>query len=255
MAAVREAATLAACFAGGAAAFVACTWLYERSELSSARNISTPGGETHHKPNECKQEDAQVGEEDMLQRMREALAAKRESVPVASLPSDATMPRRMRDALERKKREHQKASVMMAADTAEGRAIVSDTNASDATASDSTASGARQAAAKGCTRAFKPQHGAVLSLKRDTGKSTAECKAALVAADNVYDAARMLLMPEPVEAPCGVAKRASPIEGVFEPSERFEGGKPGWTFKAGVHGVGYYCEPSGGAFAPSTRAG
>ena len=66
-------------------------------------------------------------------------------------------------------------------------------NAQDAATSSAQAAPACQAKAAAVA---KPQLGTVLSLKKDTGKSTAECKAALLACGNNYESALAMLLPE-----------------------------------------------------------
>eukprot|EP00900_Chrysochromulina_parva_P023345 jgi/Chrpa1/5644/Chrysochromulina_OHIO_Genome00016386-RA len=75
----------------------------------------------------------------------------------------------------------------------------------------------------------KPQLGSVMALAKDTGRPRDECRAALIASQNDYDRAKASLMPDAIlsQAPSGVA-----IEGVYEPAEKFGGGRPGWIFKA-----------------------
>jgi len=84
-----------------------------------------------------------------------------------------------------------------------------------------------------------PRLGAVVQLAKETGKSRAECKSALIQSNNVYDDAKWLLCPEakPVDA-----QSACAIAGVFEPCAKFAGGRAGWIYKSGVHGIGYYCD-------------
>ena len=83
----------------------------------------------------------------------------------------------------------------------------------------------------------KPQLGSVMALAKDTGRPRDECRAALIACQNDYDRAKASLMPDAVlsQAPSGVT-----IEGEYEPAEKFDGGRPGWMFKSGPHGLGYY---------------
>ena len=110
-----------------------------------------------------------------------------------------------------------------------------------------------------------PPLGSILQLVKETGRSRKECKAALVAHANDYDAARWSLMPnppgaddgdgnadgsgdgsssaEPAKVGCGgCAANASSaaLPGVFEPAPKFVGGRPGWLYKRGPLGVGYY---------------
>ena len=94
-----------------------------------------------------------------------------------------------------------------------------------------------------------PQLGSILQLVKETGKTRKECKAALISSGNDYDAARWSLMPEPppdVSDPAGGGdeneSHAAPaaVPGLFEPSAKFAGGRPGWLYKRGPMGTGYY---------------
>ena len=80
----------------------------------------------------------------------------------------------------------------------------------------------------------------VLALAKETGKARSECKAVLSACNMDYSAARDRLVP--LVAVDNMAPRGQRIEGIYEPAEAFEGGRPGWMFKSGVHGMGYYRE-------------
>ena len=89
-----------------------------------------------------------------------------------------------------------------------------------------------------------PPLGSILQLAKESGRSRKECKAALIEHANDYDAARWALMPElaPPEEPaapstgcCGEA-----VPNVFEPAPKFDGGRPGWLYKSGPLGTGYY---------------
>lgn len=93
-----------------------------------------------------------------------------------------------------------------------------------------------------------PPLGSILQLAKESGKSRKECKAALIAHGNDYDAARWSLMPNPNGAApsqthcCtddGHAASAA-VPGTFEPAPKFAGGRPGWLYKRGPLGVGYY---------------
>ena len=100
-----------------------------------------------------------------------------------------------------------------------------------------------------------PPLGSILSLVKDTGRTRKECKFALMAYDNDYDAARWSLMPSPPEGiavaegdSVGCAAKGCcsqepvAVPGIFEPAAKFDGGRAGWIFKKGPLGVGYYCE-------------
>ena len=87
-----------------------------------------------------------------------------------------------------------------------------------------------------------PALGAIMQLSKETGAARAACKAALVASGNDYDAARAALMPKPPEPEVGPDDDDAPSASsdAFEPSRRFAGARPGWVFKRGPLGVGYY---------------
>ena len=93
-----------------------------------------------------------------------------------------------------------------------------------------------------------PPLGSILQLAKESGKSRKECKAALIAHGNDYDAARWSLMPNPNGAApspthcCTDDGRAASaaVPGTFEPAPKFAGGRPGWLYKRGPLGVGYY---------------
>ena len=87
-----------------------------------------------------------------------------------------------------------------------------------------------------------PPLGSIMALAKESGKSRKECKAALIASAHDYDAARWALMPTPPEADCSscCAPPSAPVPGVFDPCEKFSGGRPGWLFKRGPLGSGYY---------------
>ena len=65
---------------------------------------------------------------------------------------------------------------------------------------------------------------------------------------NEYDAAKWALMPELAPSPANpegsggdcCAAPATAVPGVFEPVQKFDGGRVGWLFKRGPLGVGYY---------------
>ena len=87
----------------------------------------------------------------------------------------------------------------------------------------------------------KPPLGMVMQLAKETGASRADCKAALEVCGNRFDEARARLAPDLSSPPPAAAER---IHDTFETCEKFAGGRPGWTFKRGPHGVGYYREPA-----------
>ena len=58
-----------------------------------------------------------------------------------------------------------------------------------------------------------------------------------MASDNDFDAAKWALLPE---AQC--ADEAAIAREGFLPSARFTGSRPGYAFKRGPHGVGYYVD-------------
>ena len=62
----------------------------------------------------------------------------------------------------------------------------------------------------------------------------------MVASRNDFAQAKAALLPEE-EAPPLPASGAA-VEGFFEPSAKFAGARPGWSFKRGPLGVGYYRE-------------
>ena len=85
-----------------------------------------------------------------------------------------------------------------------------------------------------------PPLGSILQLAKESGKSRKECKAALIAHGNDYDAARWSLMPNPNGAApsqthcCtddGHAASAA-VPGTFEPAPKFAGGRPGLAVQA-----------------------
>lgn len=84
-----------------------------------------------------------------------------------------------------------------------------------------------------------PPLGAILSLAKETNKPRAACKAALIAHANDYEAAKASLLPPalPEEPP---PPSGEVIPGVYEPAAKFDGGRPGWMFKHGNMGLGYY---------------
>ena len=64
---------------------------------------------------------------------------------------------------------------------------------------------------------------------------------------NNYDAARWSLMPNPegaskFEATKPAACSSPPDDGTFDPAPTFAGGRPGWVFKLGEYGSGYYLD-------------
>ena len=94
-----------------------------------------------------------------------------------------------------------------------------------------------------------PPLGSIIQLQKETGRSRKDCKAALVTTHHDYDAARWALLPSPpgtttvqTESSEEALGRPSsePIDGVFDPAPRFAGGRPGWLYKRGPLGVGYY---------------
>lgn len=94
-----------------------------------------------------------------------------------------------------------------------------------------------------------PPLGSILALVKETGKSRKECKAALMAHANDCDAARWaLLQPAAADLPSvgcedGGCSSAVPMPG-FEPADRFVGGRSGWVYHLGPHGLGYYPDPA-----------
>jgi len=86
-----------------------------------------------------------------------------------------------------------------------------------------------------------PPLGAILALQKETGKPRKECKAALVEFAHDFEQAKASLMPAPPEAEaCCLPPTGAAVDGLFEPCAQFAGGRPGWIFKSGPCGVGYY---------------
>jgi hypothetical protein len=88
-----------------------------------------------------------------------------------------------------------------------------------------------------------PPLGAILALVKETGASRKACKTALIENDNNYDEAKASLLPaeeEPAEAPLAEPSPHAAIPDIFEPCRQFTGGRPGWVFKRGPLGNGYY---------------
>ena len=111
----------------------------------------------------------------------------------------------------------------------------------------------KEKATDGSSEPVKPQLGSVMALAKDTGKSRDECKAALIASHNDYDKAKASLIPNAVQSQAASGVR---IEGVYEPAAKFEGGRPGWMFKSGPNGLGYYkSEDPLVAGMPAAKAG
>ena len=238
-----DAVALAACAAAGAVAFAIGVWLSER--LSSSKSVDVrldphsrswkPMPTTAEAPTACcapKEEEVP----EMPKRMREALVRKGETTESAFKPRCATespkaccdkacapactdhhevpeMPTRMRDAHARQ-----------LATNWEG--FLERVPAKEFTKAEPSKA-----------EHVKPQLGSVMALAKDTGRPRDECRAALIACQNDYDRAKASLMPDAVlsQAPSGVT-----IEGEYEPAEKFDGGRPGWMFKSGPHGLGYY---------------
>ena len=238
-----DAVALAACAAAGAVAFAIGVWLSER--LSSSKSVDVrldphsrswkPMPTTAEAPTACCAPNEEEVPE-MPKRMREALVRKGETTESAFKPRCATespkaccdkacapactdhhevpeMPTRMRDAHARQ-----------LATNWEG--FLERVPAKEFTKAEPSKA-----------EHVKPQLGSVMALAKDTGRPRDECRAALIASQNDYDRAKASLMPDAIlsQAPSGVA-----IEGVYEPAEKFDGGRPGWIFKSGPHGLGYY---------------
>jgi hypothetical protein len=85
-----------------------------------------------------------------------------------------------------------------------------------------------------------PPLGAIMQLAKETSKPRKACKAALIAHAHDYDAAKRSLLPPPVELDAPPAEECAPVEGVFYPSSKFAGGRPGYIFQRGPMGPGYY---------------
>ena len=247
MSSLREAVALAAGVAAGAAVFAAGVWLLESYSATEVPNkCCAPSIDTGGSKSCCEEPVPAEKKAEMPRRMREAMEKKEAATAATATdtsPEPAAMPRRMREAIEKK--EAAKAAAA-GADAPEPAAMprrmreAMEKKAAEKKAVD-TASAATAA---------KPQLGTVLALAKDTGKSRGEAKAALIAHDNDYEAARVSLLPELVAAKSQCAAGCA-IPGVYEPAAKFEGGRPGWMFKKGAHGLGYYHE---GAMAASTPA-
>ena len=88
-----------------------------------------------------------------------------------------------------------------------------------------------------------PPLGAIVSLAKETGATRKQAKAALMEHGNDYDEAKASLLPpepEPTELPLAAPSEHAAIPDVFEPCVGFKGGRPGWVFKRGPLGNGYY---------------
>ena len=85
-----------------------------------------------------------------------------------------------------------------------------------------------------------PPLGAILQLAKETGKPRKECRAALSAHANDYEAAKAFLSPPPPEIEAAAPTLGTAVDGLYEPSAKFAGGRPGWMFKTGPLGTGYY---------------
>ena len=236
-----EAVALAACAAAGAVAFVISVWLSERLLSSRSEEVRLDPHSRSWKPTPTSLEEPLPPKEEeevpeMPKRMREALARKGETTESVVKPRSATespraccykacapactdhdevpeMPKRMRDAHARQ------------------LAIGWEGFLERVPGKESTKADPSKA------EHVKPQLGSVMALAKDTGRPRDECRAALIACQNDYDRAKASLMPDAVlsQAPSGVT-----IEGEYEPAEKFDGGRPGWMFKSGPHGLGYY---------------
>ena len=79
-----------------------------------------------------------------------------------------------------------------------------------------------------------------MQLSKEMRVERAEAKAALIAAAGDYDAAKAALFPDAQPAAPTADERR--VDGYFEPCDQFAGGRPGWVFKRGPHGTGYYRE-------------
>ena len=99
------------------------------------------------------------------------------------------------------------------------------------------------AAAAALAPAEPPPLGAILQLVKETGCPRKACKAALVEARNDFARAKAALTPAAEAAP-PLPPAGARIEGTFEPSAAFDGARPGWIFKRGPLGVGYYRDAS-----------
>ena len=165
--------------------------------------------------------------EEMPTRMKAALLRKQQEEAPAAAGEE--MPARMKAALGRKTQE--------ASPSSTGEEMPARMKAALARKPQEKGEPAVVANHKGWVA--PPPLGAILQLAKETGKSRAECKKALIGHDNNYDAAKGSLMPEAAPSECG-CESSGAIDGVFEPCEDFAGGRPGWMFKRGHLGTGYY---------------
>ena len=104
--------------------------------------------------------------------------------------------------------------------------------------------GAPSKAASAEERCGPPPLGAVISLAKETGASRKVARAALVEHGHDFEAAKAALLPADSAATAPTVGASRGIKGIFEPVATFAGGKPGWCYKRGPLGLGYYCEAS-----------
>lgn len=89
--------------------------------------------------------------------------------------------------------------------------------------------------------------GSIMQLAKETGLPRKVCKAALVEHAKDFEVARRSLVPSPPGAPAedrDSNSSADAVPAIFEPSHKFDGGRPGcgWLYKRGPLGLGYYRE-------------
>ena len=158
--------------------------------------------------------------------------------PKAAEP-DSDMPPRMKAALERKKRDEAAAKLQASEAAAAGEHDHNDH--SHAESKPVVHEHADSAAPKATPSSFTgpPPLGMIMSLAKETGLSRKECKNALREHGD-YEAAKAALLPPPPEGAAVPPPLGTPVPGVYDPAPAFAGGRPGWMYKTGPFGVGYY---------------
>jgi len=236
MSGVREAASIVAAAALGAGAF-ALVVLLER-HLTDAAPSALPEPRCAA-ASSCCTPGATEQPAAMPKRMQEMIARKEaEKLKGGQAPPPDEMPKRMQEAIARR----ESAKIADVPPPAEMPKRMQEAIA-------------RKEVAATVAGTVKPALGAVMQLSKETCKTRDQCRAALIASDNNYDAAKASLMPDAMQS---IAPNGTKIDGVFEPAAKFEGGRSGWMFKSGVYGLGYYRELSLDPLAagmPSTMGG